>query len=74
MLLTGRQFQFVHPWVFDGMGDVPTVFSSSYGHYNSEGLIAFLQDLKRHLRGKKGDPGMGRASCTQESDDERVLA
>jgi len=28
-------------------------FQARTGTYNSEGLIAFLQDLKRHLRGKK---------------------
>jgi transposase len=28
-------------------------FQTREGSYNSESLIAFLQDLKRHLRGKK---------------------
>ena len=28
-------------------------FQTRKGTYNSESLIAFLQDLKRHLRGKK---------------------
>jgi putative transposase len=28
-------------------------FQTRQGSYNSESLIAFLQDLKRHLRGKK---------------------
>jgi hypothetical protein len=45
-------------------------FQTRPGSYNDERLIAFLRDLKKHLRGQKAI--LGWIACAQESEDEAV--
>lgn len=47
-------------------------FQTQDGTYNEESLIEFIRELRRHFRGRAGDPALGRSALASEPNDDAV--